>query len=193
MHAIGVLALQGDFAAHRRCLERLGACVRYVRAPGELCGLAGLVLPGGESTSMRTALADSGLDGEIASFAARRPVLGTCAGAILMSREVRNPHGRGLGLLDICIERNAYGRQLESFEAQVELAGEPGPALAGVFIRAPAIVAHGRSVRVRGRARGAPVWVRQGFHTACTFHPELTRDPRVHSEFLELAREACPT
>ena len=186
---IGILALQGDFAAHAAILAGLGRTAHLVRGKGDLEDLSGLILPGGESTTMQRELHERDLCVPIVELAARgTPVLGTCAGAILMAREVRNPAAPGLALLDIAVERNAYGRQTESFVDDVaapELSGGP---VRGVFIRAPAIVDPGAS-RVLGKTRGAPVWVRQGPHMACTFHPELTRDTRVHRYFLRLTTE----
>lgn len=173
---IGVLALQGAFREHARALERLGADVREVRLPDELEGLDGLVIPGGESTTMARVAALYGLDDALRAF--ERPILGTCAGMILLDRE-------HLGLADLVVERNAYGRQVWSFETDVELAGDPTP-MRGVFIRAPRIVELGAGVEVLGRVGDEPVLVRDGRLLLASFHPELTDDVRAHRLFLEL-------
>ena len=189
---IGVLAVQGDFEAHGGMLVRLGAEPVYVRAPEQLEGLEGLIIPGGESTTMLKFLEGEGLFDAIRSFAGRRPVLGTCAGAILMANEVARPAQRSLGLMDIAIERKAYGRQVDSHIASVApLADftertEPGP-LEAVFIRAPIIRRVGPEARVLLRHDDDPILVEQGPHLAATFHPELTSDTRVHGLFLRKA------
>ena len=180
-----MLALQGSFAAHAAALERVGARARLVRDARALASLDALVLPGGEST-VQSALLEPRLRDAIADLSrARVPLLGTCAGAILMARAISAPRATGLGLLDIDVRRNAYGRQRESFLAP--LACSDGGALQGVFIRAPAITRHGPQVEVLASRNGTPVWVRQGPHMACTFHPELTDDPRVHEELVQAA------
>jgi 5'-phosphate synthase pdxT subunit len=176
---IGVLALQGNFREHAAALERLGAEVVEVRLPEELDGLDGLVLPGGESTAMARLMRLYGLEEAIRSFGA--PVLGTCAGMILLDR-------RHLGLVDLDVERNAYGRQVSSFEADLRLAGDDEP-LRGVFIRAPRVADHGPGVEVLAEHEGEPVLLREGRFLVASFHPELTDDPRVHERFLELVRE----
>jgi 5'-phosphate synthase pdxT subunit len=176
---IGVLALQGNFREHAVALERLGAEVVEVRLPEELDGLDGLVLPGGESTAMARLMRLYGLEEAIRSFGA--PVLGTCAGMILLDR-------RHLGLVDLDVERNAYGRQVSSFEADLRLAGDDEP-LRGVFIRAPRVADHGPGVEVLAEHEGEPVLLREGRFLVASFHPELTDDPRVHERFLELVRE----
>ncbi|MBI3665702.1 MAG: pyridoxal 5'-phosphate synthase glutaminase subunit PdxT [Acidobacteria bacterium] len=189
---IGVLAVQGDFEAHGRALERLGAVAVYVRVPADLDGLDGLVIPGGESTTMLKFLENEGLFGAISNFAARRPLLGTCAGAILMATVVCRPAQRSLELMDIAIERNAYGRQVDSRIATLSPSSEfaertaAGP-LEAVFIRAPIIRRVGARARVLLEYHGDPVLVEQGPHLAVTFHPELTTDARVHGLFLEKA------
>ncbi len=180
---IGVLALQGDFAAHAAALARLGARARLVRAPADLEGLEGLVIPGGESSAMLRLMERNGLCPALRAFAAARPTFGTCAGAILLAREVLGPAQPSLGLLDLVVERNAYGRQLESFVAAVEAPALGGP-VEGVFIRAPRIRRAGPGVAVLGRRAGEPVLVEQGHLLAATFHPELTGDARVHRRFL---------
>lgn len=181
---IGVLALQGDFEAHRKALDRLGVESFEVRTAAELERAAGLIVPGGESTTMLKLLREEGLWELLAAFAHGRPVLGTCAGAILMAAHVTNPAQESLGLMDIDVERNAYGRQLHSHVAAAE--AEDGP-LEAVFIRAPVIRRTGPGVRVLARYNGDPVWVEEGLHMAATFHPELTSDLRVHRRFAEKA------
>jgi 5'-phosphate synthase pdxT subunit len=176
---IGVLALQGNFREHAAVLRRLGADPVEVRKPEELDGLDGLIVPGGESTAIRRLMRVYGLEEPIAAFKA--PVFGTCAGLILLDRA-------HLGLLDVESTRNAYGRQVASFEADVELEGEDEP-LRGVFIRAPRIADTGPGVDVLGRLDGEPVLVCEGPFLAASFHPELTDDTRVHERFLELVRE----
>lgn len=178
---IGVLALQGAFREHASTLRRLGADVREVRLPHELDGLDGLVIPGGESTTMVRVAALYGIDEALRAFDA--PILGTCAGMIVLDRE-------HLGLADLVVERNAYGRQVQSFEADVDLAGDEVP-LRGVFIRAPRISELGAEVEVLGRLDGDPVLVRDGRLLLASFHPELTDDPRVHELFLELVEEVA--
>jgi len=184
---IGVLALQGDFAAHAAALSRAGSRVREVRRVGDLSGLSGLVLPGGESTTLLKLMADEPWPDALRGFhAAGGALLGTCAGAILLAREVRNPAQPGLGLLDATVVRNAYGRQVDSFEAELE-APWLGAGLRGVFIRAPRFVALGPGVDVLVRLQGEPVLVREGRVLAATFHSELTADARLHRHFVELA------
>jgi pyridoxal 5'-phosphate synthase pdxT subunit len=191
---LGVLALQGAFARHAERLAELGHEVRLVRDARDFTGLAGLVLPGGESTVQLDLLARLGLENKLVELVrARVPVLATCAGLILLARGVANPAQRSFGLLDVDVARNAYGRQLDSFEARSDEAwppaelgapGDPGPEepspLPLVFIRAPRIERVGARVEVLARHRGEPVLVREGNVTAATFHPELTSDPRVH-------------
>ena len=187
---VGVLASQGDFAAHARMLRELGAEVREVRTPAELEELDALVIPGGESTTIAKAIERDGLAGPIRSHAAAgRPVLGTCAGMILCDRE-------HLGLIDATAKRNAFGRQLASFEADLELEGIGPEPLRAVFIRAPWIESHGEGVEVLARVDDHPVAIREGAVLACAFHPELTDDPRVHALLMAMAtaaRERSPT
>jgi len=179
MVTVGVLALQGDFAAHRRALARLGAASVAVRKPADLAGLDALVLPGGESTAMLRGMDRDRLEAPLADFIrSGRPVLGTCAGAILLARRVLNPPQRSFGALDIDVQRNGYGTQLDSFSAPFEAEG-PLTGLLGVFIRAPRIRRVGPDVTVLARERGEPVLVRHGPIWAATFHPELTDDDRV--------------
>ena len=186
---IGVLALQGDFEAHARALDAAGAEVRLVKVPAELEGLAGLILPGGESTTMLKLMATVGMEDAVRRFHEGGGALfGTCAGLILLARGVTNPAQRSLGLLDVTVERNAYGRQVDSFETKVEGLGPlEGESLPAVFIRAPRIERVGPGVEVLARHGGTAVLVRNGRVLAASFHPELTRDPRVHGLFCEMA------
>lgn len=176
---VGVLAVQGNFREHAAMLRRLGADVVEVRKPEELDGLDGLVVPGGESTAIARLIDVYGLEGAIREF--ERPVFGTCAGLIMLDRE-------HLGLVDLTVRRNAYGRQVASFETDLALAGDDEP-LRGVFIRAPRVEAVGPEVEVLAEHDGEPVLVRQGRFLAATFHPELTDDTRVHELFLAFVRE----
>jgi pyridoxal 5'-phosphate synthase pdxT subunit len=176
---IGVLALQGNFREHGAMLRRLGADVVEVRKAEQLDGLDGLVIPGGESTTFIRLMRLYGLDEAVRRFG--RPILGTCAGMIVLDRA-------HLGLVDIDVERNAYGRQVASFEADLDLAGEVVP-LRGVFIRAPRVRGTGGDVEVLAEHEGEPVLVRDGRVVVASFHPELTDDTRVHERFLDLVRE----
>jgi 5'-phosphate synthase pdxT subunit len=178
---IGVLAVQGNFREHVAMLRRLGAEPVEVRKPEELEGLDGLVIPGGESTAIMRLARLYGLEEAIRSFG--RPLLGTCAGMILLDR-------RHLGVLDLEVSRNAYGRQVASFEADLALAGEDEP-LRGVFIRAPRVSEVGPDVEVLAELDGEPVLLRQGDVIVASFHPELTDDTRVHERFLDLVREGA--
>lgn len=183
---VGVLALQGDFEAHARMLERAGADAVEVRTAAELGGVDALVLPGGESTTMLKLLNETGLKAPLAEFAARKPVFGTCAGAILLAKEVSNPVQESLGVMDIAVERNAYGRQLDSRIVRVRPEGDAfaGKELEAVFIRAPIIRRAGGDTKVLASYNGDPVLVEQGRHLVATFHPELTGDDRVHRLFV---------
>lgn len=183
---VGVLALQGDFDAHRKRLEELGAEVVLVRQPEQLDEVEALVIPGGESSTFLKLLGEKGLE-KLKQFVRAKPTFGTCAGAILLANQVENPHQPGLGALDITIRRNAYGRQLDSSirQGQMTPGGDP---LEMVFIRAPKIERVGKDVEVLARESNDPVLVRQGKTMAATFHPELSPDKRVHAAFLELVR-----
>jgi pyridoxal 5'-phosphate synthase pdxT subunit len=176
---VGVLAVQGNFREHAAMLRRLGAEVVEVRKPEQLDGLDGLVIPGGESTAIGRLIRLYGLEEAIRRFSGA--ILGTCAGMILLDRD-------HLGVLDLRVRRNAYGRQVASFEADLELAGEDEP-LRGVFIRAPRVAEAGPEVEVLAELDGEPVLLRQGRILVASFHPELTGDTRVHERFLELIRE----
>ena len=186
---IGVLAIQGDYAAHADALDASGAVPVEVRRPEQLAGLDGLVLPGGESTTILRFLEKLNFFDLLQQFCSSKPVFGTCAGAILLAREVRNPAQRSLGLLDAIVERNAYGRQIDSaiVTAETKLAGGP---LEMVFIRAPRFVEIGADVEVLAERDGSPVLVRQGAALAATFHPELSADSRVHQLFVAMVTEA---
>jgi 5'-phosphate synthase pdxT subunit len=176
---IGVLALQGNFREHAAMLRALGADVIEVRKPEQLEGLDGLVIPGGESTAITRLMQLYGIDEALRRF--EGAVFGTCAGMILLDRE-------HLGLVDLVAERNAYGRQVASFEADLELSGDTEP-LRGVFIRAPQVRDAGSEVEVLAEHEGQPVLLRQGRFLVASFHPELTDDTRVHERFLELVQE----
>ena len=185
---IGVLALQGDFDAHRKRLEELGAEVVLVRKPEQLDEVNALIIPGGESSTFLKLLGEEGFE-KLKQFVRAKPTFGTCAGAILLADQVENPHQPGLGALDITVRRNAYGRQIDSSirEGETTLGADP---LEMVFIRAPKIERVGREVEVLAREGNDPVLVRQGKAMAATFHPELSDDMRVHKAFLELVRKA---
>ncbi len=186
MKTVGVLALQGDFEAHRKAIEAAGGRAVEVRAASDLEQCEGSIIPGGESTTMLKLLGQEGLTAPLERFAERRPVYGSCAGAILMAREVTHPPQPSLALLDIAVERNGYGRQIDSRIAQVQVAGgsETGGAMEAVFIRAPIIRQVGPGGTVLASYQGDPIWVEQGRHMVTTFHPELTSDGRVHRRFL---------
>jgi pyridoxal 5'-phosphate synthase pdxT subunit len=182
---IGVLAIQGDYAAHAEALAEAGAIPVEVRKREELVDLDGLILPGGESTTILKFLERGHLFDDLKQFCSSRPVFGTCAGAILLAREVRNPAQRSLGLLDAVVERNAYGRQIDSsiLFTDSKLSGDK---LEMVFIRAPRIVETGPNVEILAQRDGNPTLVRQGNLMAATFHPELSADRRVHKAFVDL-------
>lgn len=186
---VGVLGIQGDIEKHLAALSRLGAEGRRVLAPRDLEGLAALILPGGESTTISKGLVRHELVGPIQEFAeAGGAVLGTCAGAILLSREALNQPVPTLGLIDALAERNAYGTQLDSFVAPADAGADSAvEGIECVFIRAPRLGKLGSGVEVLASVDGEPVLVRQGRRLACTFHPELTRDDRVHALLLEAA------
>jgi pyridoxal 5'-phosphate synthase pdxT subunit len=183
MKTVGILALQGDFEAHRKAIERAGARAVEVRTAEQMNACDGLVIPGGESTTMLKLLGIENLLEPLREFGARKPIYGTCAGAILLAREVTHPQQASLGLMDIDVERNAYGRQVDSHIAKIKLAGNGE--LEAVFIRAPIIRRVGAEARVLASHQGDPVWVEQGRHMVTTFHPELTEDPRIHRHFVE--------
>jgi len=182
---IGVLALQGAFEAHAKALESLGVTAKLIRTPAELKDLDGLIIPGGESTTFLKFLERDGFLGALQSFVETTPTFGTCAGAILLAKHVENPAQKSLAVLDITVERNAYGRQIDSTILTAPTKLEGGP-LEMVFIRAPRITRAGAAVETLAERDGFPVLVRQGHLLAATFHPELSADPRVHQLFLNL-------
>jgi pyridoxal 5'-phosphate synthase pdxT subunit len=180
---VGVLALQGDFAAHVRMLRDLGAEAREVRVPADLEGLDGLVIPGGDSTTMALGIAREGLAEPLRDLArSGTPVLGTCAGMIMLDRE-------HLGLMDMSCARNAFGRQIRSFEADLEIPGVEGPPVRAVFIRAPWVAEHGDAVEVLASVDGHPVAARQDNMLVISFHPEIAGETRLHDLFLAQVRE----
>ncbi len=187
---VAVLALQGDFEAHRKALDEIGVSSFEAKRPADLSGADGLILPGGESTTLWKFFEMEPWEEAFRAFAARGgPILGTCAGAIVLAREVENPAQKSLGLLDISVARNAYGRQVDSFIGEVSCPslGAPMPA---VFIRAPKILRAGPGVEILGRRGDEPVLARQGRIVAATFHPELTADRRLHRAIF-LPRESA--
>jgi pyridoxal 5'-phosphate synthase pdxT subunit len=184
---VGVLALQGAFVAHQRALESTGATTRQVRQPGDLDGIDALVMPGGESTTMSKLLITSGLfDGIKALLSDGLPVFGTCAGMILLATEVLDgrPDQLSFGAIDVSVQRNGYGRQVDSFETDLDVVGFDEPFHA-VFVRAPKVVGVGAHVEVLAEYDGVPVVVRQGHVMVASFHPELTGDARLHARFLQ--------
>jgi 5'-phosphate synthase pdxT subunit len=183
---IGILAIQGDFALHAKMLARLGAAYKLVKHASELAEVGGLIMPGGESTTMLKFFSKEGMGEAIKGFVgAGQPVFGTCAGAILLAKEVLNPAQERLGLLDITIERNAYGRQVDSSVRRGECPELSPRPVEMVFIRAPIIRRVGQGVRVLGRCDGLAVLVEQDNILAATFHPELTEDEAVHRYFMK--------
>ena len=187
---VGVLAVQGDFREHAAVLRELGAEPVEIRKPGQLDDLDGLIIPGGESTAIGRLIRLYGLEEPIKHF--DRPLLGTCAGMILLARDALDgvPGQPLLNRLDLVVKRNGYGRQVASFEADLQLGDDPEP-IRGVFIRAPRVEQAGPEVEVLAELEGDPVLVRQGDVLAAAFHPELTGDTRVHARFLDLVRAAC--
>jgi pyridoxal 5'-phosphate synthase pdxT subunit len=187
MMRIGILALQGDFDAHSKRLSELGAEPVLVRKPEQLDDLDGLIIPGGESSVFLHLLGERGFK-KLSEFVRAKPTFGTCAGCILLAREIQNPAQKGLGALDITVRRNAYGRQIDSAILVGPTKLEGGP-LEQVYIRAPRIERVGPEVEVLAQRDGYPVLVRQGKLLAATFHPELSADTRVHAEFLKLVAQ----
>lgn len=184
---IGVLAIQGDYEAHAAALHEAGAEAVLVRKPEELTAIDGLIIPGGESTTFLKFLARDGFLNALQDFVQQKPTFGTCAGCILLAKEVRNPAQESLAVLDATVERNAYGRQVDSAILDAETKLEGGP-LEMVYIRAPRILKTGADVEVLAERDGFPVLVRQRHILAATFHPELSADRRVHQLFVNLAR-----
>jgi 5'-phosphate synthase pdxT subunit len=192
---IGVLALQGDFAAHRRILSQVGCASVEVRKTSQLGDVAGLIIPGGESTTLLKLMAATNFEPALHAFhAAGRPIFGTCAGIILLATDVTNPVQHSLGLLDVTVERNSYGRQIDSFEAKGAMSTD-GPnsvqPIEMVFIRAPRIVRVGTGVQVLARHQNEPVLVKTANILGATFHPEMTSDPAVHQLFITMCRSTC--
>lgn len=188
---IGVLALQGDFAKHIEVLRSLGVEVQEVRKAQDLEGCQGLIIPGGESTVMLRQLDFIHMRKELLNFAQQKPVFGTCAGLILMSQQVESFPLTPLKLLDVIVERNAFGRQIESFHAFISLDLAPGhtKAFPAFFIRAPRIRQWGKEVQILATLEGEPVLVQQGHHLGASFHPELTDNPQVHQYFIKIIQE----
>jgi 5'-phosphate synthase pdxT subunit len=186
---VGVLALQGDFAEHLAMLSRIGVDTREVRKAGDLEGVDALIIPGGESTTIGKLMARYGLDAAIRARAEQgMPIYGTCAGLILLAQEIEGSNQPRLGLMDIAVIRNAFGRQIESFEADIPFAPTPDQPIRGVFIRAPIVSRVGAGVQVLSDFAGKIVAVQQGNLLATAFHPELTDDTRVHRYFLTLVK-----
>jgi 5'-phosphate synthase pdxT subunit len=185
---IGVLALQGAYQAHAQTLRKLGATPKLVRLPTDLEGIDGLVMPGGESTTMLKFLEQRGFFEVLKDFVHKTPTFGTCAGVILLAKDVTNPTQKSLGALDVTVERNSYGRQIDSTILQAE-SRLPGGPLEMVFIRAPRITRTGKAVETLATRENDPVLVREGHLLAATFHPELGHDPRVHQLFLNMVRD----
>jgi 5'-phosphate synthase pdxT subunit len=189
MVTVGVLALQGDFAEHEAILARLGVKSRQVRLPSDLDGLDGLIIPGGESTTITRLMAMYGLVEPLRAFAAQEPVWGTCAGMIVMARSATDLDRETLNLIDIEVQRNAFGRQVDSFETGLDFVEIDGPPVHAVFIRAPIVREVGEGVQVLARLEtGEVVAARQGHLLVTAFHPELTDDDRLHRYFLSLVR-----
>jgi 5'-phosphate synthase pdxT subunit len=192
MTKVGVLALQGDFAEHASTLQRLGVDVCEVRLPADLDDLDALIIPGGESTTICRLMEAYGLIEPLRRFADAKPVWGTCAGMIVMAKNATDLDRQTLGLIDIEVERNAFGRQVDSFETEITLDEIPGPPIHAVFIRAPLVRSAGDGVKVLGRLAGQGiVAARQGRLLVTSFHPELTDDLRLHQYFLSLAAPAA--
>jgi 5'-phosphate synthase pdxT subunit len=190
MKKVGVLALQGDFEAHARALKRAGADPIEVRSARQLNDIDGLIIPGGESTTMLKLIEQENLLAPLEEFGRRKPIFGTCAGAILLATNVLNPAQASLKLMDIDVERNAYGRQLDSRIGRIE---QSGADVEAVFIRAPIIRRVGPAARVLATYEGAPVLVEQGLHLAATFHPELSVGSGVHELFLaKMEKDGSP-
>lgn len=185
---IGVLALQGAYDAHAAMLRELGATVHLVRRPEQLAGLDGLIIPGGESTTFLKHLERDGFFDALATFVQTRPTFGTCAGCILLAKEVAHPMQKSFGVLNVGVERNAYGRQIDSAILSASTALPGGP-LEMVFIRAPRVTHVGEEVTVLASRDASPVLVEQNHIMAATFHPELSTDTRIHRHFLDLVRK----
>ncbi|NLI92867.1 MAG: pyridoxal 5'-phosphate synthase glutaminase subunit PdxT [Peptococcaceae bacterium] len=187
MKTIGVLAIQGAFREHRKTLEKLGVAVKEVRSREDLEGIHGLIIPGGESTAIGKQLEMNDFGGTITKMACQGfPVFGTCAGMILLSKRIDESNQYSLGLMDTLVKRNAFGRQIASFEADIPIKGLTGNDVRAVFIRAPYVLEAGPQVEILGEYAGKIVFVRQNNLLASAFHPELTDDSRVHQFFLDM-------
>jgi len=189
MKTVGILALQGDFAAHEDAVTRAGALPVLVRETKQFGIIDGIIIPGGESTTMIKLLGYDGMMGALKKFAKEKPVFGTCAGAVLLAEEVTNPGQESLGVMDMTVERNAYGRQNESRIADIEIEAEyikhvGANKCEAIFIRAPIIRRIGAGVKVLARYNGDPVLIEEGLHMAATFHPELTKSSDIHKLFI---------
>ena len=187
---IGVLSFQGDFQAHTRALQQAGAEAVEVRNRGELFSCEGLIVPGGESSTLLKFLEFENFTRPLLDFGRERPIFGTCAGAILLAREVENPSQFSLGLIDIRVRRNAYGRQVDSHSEICQSPELDPSSFEAIFIRAPIITRVGAKAEVLACSHSDPIWVREGIHWAATFHPELSEDRRIHRMFLESVRKA---
>ena len=185
---IGVLSFQGDFEAHTRAVREAGAEPVQVRGRDQLAQCEALIIPGGESTTFLKFLELEDFTRPLIDFARERPIFGTCAGAILLAREVENPPQFSLGLMDITVRRNAYGRQADSHSEVCRSDALDPDSFEAIFIRAPVITRVGEGVEVLARQDSSPIWVRQGMHWAATFHPELSKDRRIHEIFLNEVR-----
>lgn len=183
---IGILGLQGAFAKHIEMIKNLGKEVCDVRRPKELETCDGLIIPGGESTTIMRQMNFIGMNEALNQFGKSKPIFGTCAGLILMSQEIKDDAMKPFGFLDIVTERNAFGRQVDSFQAEVEVQFERRFHFPAIFIRAPRIRSIGENVKVLATHDGEPILVRQGHHLAATFHPELTENPAIHQYFLKI-------
>lgn len=191
MLTIGALALQGDFSKHLEVLRQLGVNTKEVRTPADLSECDGLIIPGGESTCILRQMDFIGLRQPLEAFAQQKPIFGTCAGLIILSKQVRPAPMSTLGLLDITVQRNAFGRQADSFHAKIDLQLSPEhkQTAKGFFIRAPRIIEVQSGVEVLASYNGEAVLVRQGRHLGASFHPELTQDPTLHRYFLQLCAD----
>lgn len=187
MKKIGLLAIQGDFEKHKQIIEKLGHSTIEIRTSFELDKTDALIMPGGESTTILKLINQSDLKNALVNYAKSRPIMGTCAGLILLANDVNELPGSSLKLIDIGVKRNAYGRQRESFidKISINLNGTSNSEFLGVFIRAPKIIKQGKNIQILGRYKGDPVMVSNGKILVCTFHPELTEDVRIHKYFLE--------
>lgn len=188
--SVGVLALQGAFAKHVEMIRSLGIEAIEVRKPKDLDKCQGLIIPGGESTVITRQIKFIGMNGALKEFAQSKPIFGTCAGLILISREIIADVMQPMGLIDIAVERNAFGRQAESFSVSIDVELKPRSRFTAVFIRAPRIRQASGNVKILASFEGEPVLVQQGHHLGSSFHPELTGNPLIHKHFVEMIKEA---